>query len=104
MPLTATPVVGDSATTLARLTPVALPLAPRRVTCPPMIPLEARKPPFNPVAGYSSEIALMSSAASGAPRVVARVIAVDITAEVSVCCNPNECPNSCTSVVKKASV
>ena len=69
-----------------------------------MIPVAARKPRFNPVAEYSSDIALTSSAASGAPRVVARVMAVDITADVSVCCNPKECPNSCTSVVKNASV
>ena len=65
-----------------------------------MLPVEAAYPP----AGYSSEIPLTSSAASGAPRVVARVIAVDMVAEVKVCCRPNVCPNSCTSVMKNASV
>jgi hypothetical protein len=64
-----------------------------------MVPVEAKKL----WVGYRLEMPAMSSAASGAALVVARVISVDIALEVCGCCNPSAWPSSCTSTVKYTS-
>src|SRR5258707_378439 len=86
---------GEMTTTEAMLTP-----EPFAVTRPLMLPTVERYA----AVGYNSEIPATSSGPSGAAFVAALVMAVDITAEVKVCCRPSVWPNSCTIVVKKNSL
>ena len=77
--------LGEIATTDARLTP-----EPDIVTRPEIAPVFSEKLGV----GYNSEIPATSSVVRGFDRLVERVINVDITLEVKVCCKPNPWPIS----------